>query len=79
MRSQWACDVPCVATLVDKPPKGPGWAFEVKWEEYRLGVHFEPHGVRILTRRNYDWTKNVRQWAMHRSSWQGSPDMGSPQ
>jgi len=48
---------PCVATLVDKPPKGPDWAFEVKWDGYRLAVHVEPGEVRAITRGGYDWTK----------------------
>jgi len=48
---------PCVATLVDKPPKGPDWVFEVKWDGYRLGVYVEPGDVRAITRGGYDWTK----------------------
>lgn len=48
---------PCVATLVDKPPKGPEWAFEVKWDGYRLAVHVESGEVRAITRGGYDWTK----------------------
>ncbi len=48
---------PCVATLVDKPPTGPEWAFEVKWDGYRLAVHVEPGEVRAITRGGYDWTK----------------------
>ncbi|WP_060586363.1 non-homologous end-joining DNA ligase [Ensifer sp. ENS07] len=48
---------PCVATLVDEPPKGPEWAFEVKWDGYRLAVHVEPGEVRAITRGGYDWTK----------------------
>ena len=47
---------PCVATLVDKPPKGPDWTFEVKWDGYRLAVHVEPGEVRAITRGGYDWT-----------------------
>ncbi|MDE4595894.1 non-homologous end-joining DNA ligase [Sinorhizobium meliloti] len=47
---------PCLATLVDKPPKGPDWAYEVKWDGYRLAVHIEPGRVRVLTRGGYDWT-----------------------
>jgi bifunctional non-homologous end joining protein LigD len=42
--------------LVDKPPKGPDWAFEVKWDGYRLAVHVEQDRVRIITRGGYDWT-----------------------
>ncbi|RVL00215.1 ATP-dependent DNA ligase [Sinorhizobium meliloti] len=47
---------PCLATLVDKPPIGPDWAYEVKWDGYRLAVHIEPGRVRVLTRGGYDWT-----------------------
>ncbi|WP_027681690.1 non-homologous end-joining DNA ligase [Rhizobium leguminosarum] len=48
--------VPCLALLKPKPPKGPQWNFEVKWDGYRLAVHIEPKGVRILTRGGHDWT-----------------------
>lgn len=48
---------PCVAKLVDKPPAGPDWVFEVKWDGYRIAVHIEPDRVRIITRGGYDWTK----------------------
>lgn len=47
---------PCVAMLVDKPPAGPNWTFEVKWDGYRLALHIEPERIRILTRGGYDWT-----------------------
>nr|WP_234839103.1 non-homologous end-joining DNA ligase [Sinorhizobium medicae] len=48
---------PCLATLVDKPPNGPDWAYEVKWDGYRLAVHIETGRVRVLTRGGYDWTE----------------------
>lgn len=48
---------PCLALLKLKPPKGPQWTFEVKWDGYRLAVHIEPKGVRILTRGGHDWTE----------------------
>ncbi|NEK34292.1 non-homologous end-joining DNA ligase [Rhizobium leguminosarum] len=47
---------PCLALLKPKPPKGPQWAFEVKWDGYRLSVHVEPTGIRIVTRGGHDWT-----------------------
>jgi len=47
---------PCLATLVDTPPKGPNWAFEVKWDGYRAALHIEPGRVRVLTRGGHDWT-----------------------
>ncbi|RUM06839.1 non-homologous end-joining DNA ligase [Rhizobium chutanense] len=46
----------CLALLKSRPPKGAQWAFEVKWDGYRLVVHKEPSGVRILTRGGHDWT-----------------------
>ncbi|MCV9965438.1 non-homologous end-joining DNA ligase [Pararhizobium sp. BT-229] len=48
---------PCLALLASKPPKGSEWAFEVKWDGYRLAVHVEPTQIRILTRGGHDWTK----------------------
>lgn len=47
---------PCLALLKPRPPKGPQWTFEVKWDGYRLAVHIQPSGVRILTRGGHDWT-----------------------
>jgi bifunctional non-homologous end joining protein LigD len=47
---------PCLALLVSKPPAGSEWIFEVKWDGYRLAVHKEPAGVRIITRGGHDWT-----------------------
>ncbi|MFA1676893.1 non-homologous end-joining DNA ligase [Rhizobium mongolense] len=47
---------PCVATLVDKPPKGPNWGLEIKWDGYRLAVHIEAEHLRIITRGGYNWT-----------------------
>jgi bifunctional non-homologous end joining protein LigD len=47
---------PCLALLKPRPPKGPQWAFEAKWDGYRLAVHIEPSGVRVLTRGGHDWT-----------------------
>ncbi|KQS95454.1 non-homologous end-joining DNA ligase [Rhizobium sp. Leaf386] len=46
---------PCLALLKAKLPIGPQWAFEVKWDGYRLAVHIEPKGVRIITRGGDDW------------------------
>jgi len=48
---------PCLALLKAKPPKGDDWVFEIKWDGYRLAVHIEPSGVRILTRGGHDWTE----------------------
>lgn len=47
---------PCLALLKRRPPKGRQWAFEVKWDGYRLAIHIEPKGVRVITRGGHDWT-----------------------
>jgi bifunctional non-homologous end joining protein LigD len=47
---------PALALLVKKPPKGDNWAYEVKWDGYRLAVHVEAKRVRIITRGGHDWT-----------------------
>ncbi|GAB1584052.1 non-homologous end-joining DNA ligase [Phyllobacterium phragmitis] len=47
---------PALALLKPKPPIGDNWAYEVKWDGYRLAVHLEPKGVRIITRGGHDWT-----------------------
>ena len=47
---------PCLALLASKPPEGPAWGYEVKWDGYRVAVHAELGGkVRILTRGGHDW------------------------
>ena len=51
---------PCLALLKTAPPVGPDWAFEIKWDGYRLAIHIEPKGVRIITRGGHDWTHRFR-------------------
>ncbi|MBY3134800.1 non-homologous end-joining DNA ligase [Rhizobium laguerreae] len=46
---------PCLALLKARPPKGNDWVYEIKWDGYRLSVHVEPTGIRILTRGGHDW------------------------
>ncbi|MGD9479700.1 non-homologous end-joining DNA ligase [Shinella sp. G-2] len=47
---------PCLALLRPTPPEGPDWLYEIKWDGYRLAIHIEPKGVRIITRGGHDWT-----------------------
>ncbi|WP_312407122.1 non-homologous end-joining DNA ligase [Rhizobium sp.] len=47
---------PCLALLKASPPAGPDWIYEVKWDGYRLAIHIEPDGVKIITRGGHDWT-----------------------
>ncbi|WP_377848987.1 non-homologous end-joining DNA ligase [Bosea sp. UC22_33] len=47
---------PCLAKLQSRPPVGDDWAFEVKWDGYRLAIHVLGKRVRIITRGGHDWT-----------------------
>ena len=47
---------PCLATLAPRVPEASHWAYEIKWDGYRLHVHVEPTGIRIITRGGHDWT-----------------------
>ncbi|QJS29300.1 non-homologous end-joining DNA ligase [Rhizobium ruizarguesonis] len=45
---------PALAALKTRAPAG-NFGWEIKWDGYRLAVHIEPNGVRLLTRGGYDW------------------------
>ncbi|MDC7746834.1 non-homologous end-joining DNA ligase [Rhizobium binxianense] len=47
---------PCLALLKPTVPLGSDWLYEVKWDGYRLAIHIEPKGVRVITRGGHDWT-----------------------
>jgi bifunctional non-homologous end joining protein LigD len=47
---------PCLALLSSKVPMGDNWIYEIKFDGYRLAVHVEPSGVRVITRGGHDWT-----------------------
>ncbi|TBB97189.1 ATP-dependent DNA ligase [Rhizobium ruizarguesonis] len=47
---------PCLALLKPRPPHGDRWSAEIKWDGYRIAVHIEPQGIRILTKKGHDWT-----------------------
>lgn len=50
---------PCLARLVDTPPTGQQWTFEIKWDGYRMAVYIEPHRVHVLSRNGINWTDRV--------------------
>lgn len=47
---------PQLAQLVKEPPAGDGWIHEIKLDGYRIGCAIERGKVRLLSRRNLDWT-----------------------
>ena len=55
---------PQLATLVDAPPKGEGWLYEVKFDGYRVLARIEGDDVRLFTRNGNDWT--ARMPVLHR-------------
>ena len=47
---------PELATLVDAPPDGEGWIFEMKFDGYRILLAAAGETVRLHTRNGHDWT-----------------------
>jgi bifunctional non-homologous end joining protein LigD len=47
---------PCQPTVASKPPKGPGWAHELKADGYRLQIHVRDGRLRLYTMNGADWT-----------------------
>ena len=47
---------PQLAKLVDRPPAGPGWLHEIKFDGYRLQIRIQGGKARVLTRNGLDWT-----------------------
>jgi bifunctional non-homologous end joining protein LigD len=50
---------PQLATLVDAPPQGPGWSYEVKYDGYRILCRFQQGRARLLSRSGKDWTERM--------------------
>ena len=48
---------PCLATLQAKPPSGPEWVHEIKFDGYRIQAHVVGGKVKLFTRSGLDWTK----------------------
>jgi bifunctional non-homologous end joining protein LigD len=49
---------PLLPTLVKKPPSGPEWLHEVKWDGYRFVCYLSGGKARMLTRNAQDWSSN---------------------
>ena len=50
---------PQLAVLVDEPPAGSGWTYEVKFDGYRLLARIDGDDVRLFTRNGNDWTSRL--------------------
>ena len=47
---------PQLARLVDRPPAGPGWSHEIKFDGYRAQLRVANGAVTLKTRKGLDWT-----------------------
>lgn len=47
---------PQLASLVDKPPEGKHWIYEIKHDGYRSQVVIERGQVRVFSRNGHDWS-----------------------
>lgn len=54
---------PQLATLVDTPPPGPGWRYELKYDGYRMLCRVEGKDVRWISRTGKDWTARMQPLA----------------
>lgn len=50
---------PQLATLVDSPPKGGSWLWELKFDGYRLVARIDDGAARVFTRNGNDWTSKL--------------------
>jgi bifunctional non-homologous end joining protein LigD len=48
---------PSLALPCEKPPSGPKWIHEIKYDGYRMQTRIEGRKIRLLTRKKLDWTE----------------------
>jgi bifunctional non-homologous end joining protein LigD len=54
---------PELATLEEKPPEGPDWISEVKFDGYRIMAWVRDGSVTLMTRNGQDWTGRLKRVA----------------
>jgi bifunctional non-homologous end joining protein LigD len=52
---------PQLAVSLEKPPSGPGWAHEIKFDGYRMQLRTVGGEARLLTRKGLDWSAKFPQ------------------
>ena len=48
---------PSLASPCERPPSGPKWIHEIKYNGYRMQARIDGRTVRLLTRKELDWTE----------------------
>ncbi len=48
---------PSLAASSEKPPSGPKWFHEIKYDGYRMQARIDGRTIRFLTRKGLDWTE----------------------
>jgi bifunctional non-homologous end joining protein LigD len=48
---------PSLPQVVERPPSGPIWVHEIKYDGYRTQARIDGTNVQLLTRKGLDWTK----------------------
>ena len=54
---------PSLASTCDKPPGGSKWVHEIKYDGYRMQARIDGRRIRLLTRKQLDWTERFRSIA----------------
>jgi bifunctional non-homologous end joining protein LigD len=54
---------PSLASLTERPPSGPKWVHEIKYDGYRMQARIDGPNIRLLTRKSLDWTERFRSIA----------------
>ncbi|WP_258128216.1 DNA ligase D [Achromobacter anxifer] len=54
---------PQLATLVDAPPSGDGWSYEIKYDGYRILCRIRNGLVRLVSRSGKDWSDRMAELA----------------
>ncbi|WP_343712869.1 DNA ligase D [Inquilinus sp.] len=60
---------PELCVSVDRPPGGPGWAHEIKFDGYRLQLRIEGGTATLKTRKGLDWTHRFQATADAAKGW----------
>jgi bifunctional non-homologous end joining protein LigD len=63
---------PCRPTVSQRPPRGEGWAHELKHDGYRLQIHVRDGRVKLYTMNAADWTARYPRIVEHAARIKGS-------